>query len=51
MTPQRQKEETILEELSAAGGSPADTGGYYHTDPAKTAAVMRPSETLNAIIG
>lgn len=44
-------EEAILAELAAAGGSPADTGGYYHTDDAKTATVMRPSATLNAIIG
>ncbi|MEL7343737.1 MAG: NADP-dependent isocitrate dehydrogenase [Pseudomonadota bacterium] len=44
-------QEAILSELSAAGGSPADTGGYYRTDDAKTAAVMRASPTLNAIIG
>ena len=37
-------------EFAAARGSEADTGGYYHTDDAKTAAVMRPSATLNAII-
>ncbi|MEX0327849.1 MAG: NADP-dependent isocitrate dehydrogenase [Ruegeria sp.] len=41
----------ILSELAAAQGGPADLGGYYHTDPAKAAAVMRPSATLNAIIG
>lgn len=44
-------EATILAELAAAQGKPADLGGYYKTDPAKTAAVMRPSATLNAIIG
>jgi isocitrate dehydrogenase len=44
-------EEAIVSELAAAQGEPADLGGYYHTDPAKTAAVMRPSKTLNAIIG
>jgi isocitrate dehydrogenase len=44
-------ETQILTELAAAQGKPADLGGYYHTDPAKTAAVMRPSPTLNAIIG
>ncbi|MEX0317242.1 MAG: NADP-dependent isocitrate dehydrogenase [Ruegeria sp.] len=44
-------EAQILSELAAAQGKPADLGGYYHTDPAKTAAVMRPSATLNAIIG
>ena len=42
---------TILSELKAGAGSPADLGGYYHTDDAKTAAVMRPSATLNEIIG
>ncbi|WP_424973596.1 NADP-dependent isocitrate dehydrogenase [Dinoroseobacter sp. S124A] len=45
------QEETILAELSAGAGSPADLGGYYHGDPAKVAAVMRPSAALNAIIG
>jgi isocitrate dehydrogenase len=45
------KEATIVAELAAAQGAAADLGGYYHTDAAKTAAVMRPSATLNAIIG
>ncbi|WP_425499990.1 NADP-dependent isocitrate dehydrogenase [Propionivibrio limicola] len=27
-----------------------DIGGYYRPDPLKTAAAMRPSATLNAII-
>lgn len=45
------KEAEILAELAAAQGKPADLGGYYHTDADKTAAVMRPSATLNAIIG
>ncbi len=44
-------EADIVSELAAAQGSPADTGGYYHNDPEKVAAVMRPSPTLNAIIG
>ena len=44
-------EEAITGELAAAQGKAADLGGYYHTDPAKTAAVMRPSQTLNEIIG
>ncbi|MBS0123495.1 NADP-dependent isocitrate dehydrogenase [Thetidibacter halocola] len=44
-------EAAITAELSAGQGKPADLGGYYHTDPAKTAAVMRPSATFNAIIG
>ncbi|MEP1200012.1 NADP-dependent isocitrate dehydrogenase [Tateyamaria sp.] len=44
-------EEAILSELAAAQGPAADLGGYYRTDPAKTATIMRPSPTLNAIIG
>ena len=44
-------EEAIVNELAAVRGKPADLGGYYHADPAKVAAVMRPSATLNAIIG
>ncbi|WP_424932050.1 NADP-dependent isocitrate dehydrogenase [Amaricoccus macauensis] len=43
-------EEAIVSELAAAQGSPADLGGYYHTDAEKTALVMRPSTTLNTII-
>ena len=42
--------DTILAELKAGAGKPADLGGYFKTDPAKTAAVMRPSATLNALI-
>ena len=44
-------EAKILAELHGAEGKPADLGGYYLLDAAKTAAVMRPSATLNAIIG
>jgi isocitrate dehydrogenase len=44
-------EADILAELAAAQGPAVDLGGYYHADAAKTAAVMRPSQTLNAIIG
>jgi len=43
-------EEAILAELAAVQGTAADLGGYYRTDADKTAAVMRPSATLNAII-
>ncbi len=46
-----ENEAQIVADLSANHGKPADTGGYYHTDPAKTAAVMRPSSKLNSIIG
>lgn len=44
-------ETQIIAELSAVQGKPSDLGGYYHTDSAKTAAVMRPSQIFNAIIG
>ncbi|OFS16101.1 NADP-dependent isocitrate dehydrogenase [Kytococcus schroeteri] len=43
-------EEAIAGELLAAQGSPADLGGYYHPDEAKTSAVMRPSKTFNEVI-
>ena len=43
-------EDAILAELAAVQGTAADLGGYYQTDADKTAAVMRPSATLNAII-
>ena len=44
-------EDKIIAEIAAVQGKPADLGGYYHADRAKVAAVMRPSATLNAIIG
>jgi isocitrate dehydrogenase len=44
-------EAEIVAEFRASQAGAADTGGYYKTDPAKTAAVMRPSATFNAIIG
>jgi isocitrate dehydrogenase len=37
-------------ELIAAQGKPMDIGGYYRPDRKKTAAAMRPSATLNAIV-
>ncbi|MFE5898767.1 NADP-dependent isocitrate dehydrogenase [Streptomyces sp. NPDC056488] len=37
----------IVDELIAVQGSPAEIGGYYQPDPARAAAVMRPSATLN----
>ncbi|MFT7052523.1 MAG: isocitrate dehydrogenase [Psychromonas sp.] len=40
-------EEKILAELNAAQGAPVDLGGYFHTDPVKMAAAMRPSKILN----
>ena len=46
-----ENEALITEELRADRGKAVDQGGYYHPDPAKTAAIMRPSATMNAIIG
>ncbi|MFD3520766.1 NADP-dependent isocitrate dehydrogenase [Streptomyces sp. NPDC058653] len=45
-----EQEGTIVEELLAVQGSPADIGGYYQPDPAKAEAVMRPSKTFNQAI-
>ncbi|MCP2335485.1 NADP-dependent isocitrate dehydrogenase [Actinomadura rupiterrae] len=42
-----EQEQTIVDELLAVQGSPVDLGGYYRPDPAKAAAVMRPSATFN----
>jgi isocitrate dehydrogenase len=44
-------ETAILSELAGSQGPAVDLGGYFHGDGAKTAAVMRPSKTLNTIIG
>ncbi|MEO1537537.1 MAG: NADP-dependent isocitrate dehydrogenase [Pseudomonadota bacterium] len=43
--------EKIVEELHGDRGARAETGGYYNPDPHKLAKVMRPSATLNGIIG
>ena len=43
-------EDAILAELAEVQGMSADLGGYYRTNADQTAAVMRPSATLNAII-
>ncbi|MFE9095918.1 NADP-dependent isocitrate dehydrogenase [Streptomyces sp. NPDC007264] len=40
-------EQTIVDELIAVQGKPADLGGYYLPDPALASAVMRPSATWN----
>ncbi|MEU6311450.1 NADP-dependent isocitrate dehydrogenase [Streptomyces sp. NPDC047014] len=42
-----EQEKTIVSELVAVQGSPAEIGGYYQPDAAKAEAVMRPSATLN----
>jgi isocitrate dehydrogenase len=42
--------DVILQELQAVKGKPIDLGGYYHPDPAKMQAAMRPSATFNTIV-
>jgi isocitrate dehydrogenase len=41
------QEQTIVHELIAVQGSPAEIGGYYQPDPVLAEAVMRPSATFN----
>ncbi len=45
-----ENEDTILAELMAAEGKPADLGGYFLTDLEKTTRVMRPSATMLKIL-
>ena len=44
------EEATITGELLAVQGHPVDIGGYYMPDVNKLDEVMRPSQTLNAIL-
>ncbi len=44
-------EDTIVGELNAAQGPAQDVGGYYLPNAELTAKAMRPSATLNGIIG
>ena len=46
-----ENEAQILKELTEVQGKPANTGGYYLFDDELTSKVMRPSATLNKIIG
>jgi len=43
-------EAKIVGELNGAQGKAVDIGGYYHPDPARASAALRPSQTLNSII-
>jgi isocitrate dehydrogenase len=43
-------EQTIVKELLAVQGQPADIGGYYQPDDRKASAALRPSRTLNEIL-
>ena len=45
-----QDQERIAADLIAVQGQPVDIGGYYRPDPAKTAAIMRPSARFNEIL-
>ena len=44
-------EAKIIGELNGAQGSSVDLGGYYYTSQAAVSKIMRPSATLNSIIG
>jgi len=44
-------EQKIVDELIGVQGSPVEVGGYYQPDDEKASAAMRPSATLNEIIG
>jgi isocitrate dehydrogenase len=46
-----ENEAKILEEIAAASGSAVDVGGYYHPNDEMASKAMRPSATLNSIIG
>jgi isocitrate dehydrogenase len=45
-----EKHDSILAEIDATRGKPADIGGYYNPDKTKVTMAMRPSQTLNSII-
>jgi isocitrate dehydrogenase len=45
------QEDAIVNELNAVQGSTVDFGGYYLPNEKKASQAMRPSETLNTIIG
>lgn len=46
-----ENESKIIEELNAAQGKSMDIGGYYFPKPELVSKAMRPSDTLNNIIG
>ena len=47
----QQNESIINTELTAVQGSPVEIEGYYLPNEALTSVAMRPSETLNGILG
>jgi isocitrate dehydrogenase len=44
-------EARIVAQLNGAQGKPVDIGGYYHPDPARCSAAMRPSALFNELLG
>jgi isocitrate dehydrogenase len=44
-------EQAIMDELNAAQGDAVELGGYFQPDPSRADAAMRPSATLNGILG
>jgi len=46
----KNSEEQILKDLIDCQGSNVDIGGYYHPNPTKAAAAMRPSSTFNNLM-
>jgi isocitrate dehydrogenase len=44
-------EQKIIDELNDAQGDAVDMGGYYQPDTAKVEKAMRPSATLNGLLG
>lgn len=47
----KENEKIINDELLQVQGKGADLGGYYKFDPKKAEEILRPSKTLNKIIG
>jgi len=45
-----ENEAAIVAELNDAQGSPVDIGGYFHPNPEKAEAAMRPSQRLNSAL-
>ncbi|MGW4893650.1 NADP-dependent isocitrate dehydrogenase [Kitasatospora sp. NPDC004240] len=45
-----EQQQAIVDELNAVQGAPVELGGYFQPDPARAAAVMRPSKTFNEAI-
>lgn len=44
-------EKKIVEELIAVQGKAVEIGGYYHPDEKLVEAAMRPSATMNGVLG